>query len=238
MAMGSEAPPSTLALLLAAGVALAATVAPALDLSEHPERSLAIGFELGAALDLDPGSRHPAELLPPGGHPEAYAVSGFAFGLFAAFRFNEALGVQAGWNQSRHRASGEWGAACYQLGHLALRIAVPTPTRQTPLLLLGPAIGGFSFGISTPGMEQDNTALAVGGLTGLALEHELGGGVVAALAVTYAPLYRFGQGGILELYRLEGDGTEEPLSRKDFGGGGMVHLLWIEVGLQFEWLLR
>ncbi|HUT79139.1 MAG TPA: hypothetical protein VM285_15685 [Polyangia bacterium] len=236
--MGLAATRKALAPLLAAGVALAAPVAVALDLSENPERSLLIGIELGAALDLDPGSRHPEERLPPGGSPEAYAISGFSFGLFAAFRFNEVFGVQGGWNQSRHRASGEWGAAHYQLGHLALRLAVPTPTRQTPVLLLGPAIGSFSFGLSTPGMEQDNTALAVGGLAGLVLEHELGTNVVATLGVTYTPLFRFGQGGILELYLLDEDGTEEPLSRKDFGDGGMVHLLWIELGLQFEWLLR
>jgi hypothetical protein len=208
----------------------------ALDLSENPERSLFFGFELGAGLDLDPEARRPAELLPPGGSPEAYALSGFAFGLFGGFRFNEVVGLQGGWNQSRHRAAGEWGAAFYQLGHLALRLAWPTPTRQTPLVLLGPAIGSFSFGLATPGMEQDNTVLVVGGVAGLAVEHELGLGVVAVLGVTWAPLHRRGQA--LELYRYDEAGEEVSLSRKDFGDGGLVHLLWIELGLQFEWLLR
>jgi hypothetical protein len=228
-----------LALPLAAAALLAAPAARALDLSENPERSLLIGVELGAGLDLDPGSRSPRELLPPGGSPEAYDVAGLSFGLLVAFRFNEVVGIQAGWNQSRHRAGDDWGAAYYQMGHLALRLAVPTPTRQTPVMLLGGAIGGFSFGLATPGMEeQDNTALAGGGLAGLVLEHELGGGVVATLGAFYLPLYRDGHGGPLELYTYDDDGQELILSRKDFGSGAMVHVLWILAGLQFEWLLR
>jgi hypothetical protein len=227
------------ALLLAAAAFLSAPAASALDLSENPERSLIIGVELGAGLDLDPESRRPEEMLTPGGSPEAYDVAGFSFGLFAGFRFNEIIGVQGGWNQSRHRARGDWGAAYYQFGHVALRLAIPTPTRQTPLLLLGGAIGGFSFGLATPGMEeQDNTVLAGGGLVGLAVEHELGTGVVATLGVTYLPLFRAGMGDDIELYTYDDQGRELILSRKDFGDGAMVHVLQIEMGLQFEWLLR
>jgi len=224
------------------GAALAAAVpAGALDLSENPERSWFFGLELGAGLDLDADSRHPEEQLSPGGSPEAYALQGFVMGLYAGFRFNEVIGVQAGWNQSRHAAEKPWRMAWYHLGHLGLRLALPTPTRQTPVLLLGPAAGSFSFGLATPGMEQDNRALVLGGIGGLALEHELlGVGVVAALRLTYAALHRFGfgNGGVLELYRILPDGGEEVVSRKDFGDGRMVHVLMITVALQFEWLLR
>ena len=229
-----------LGVALGAGLPLFPGAARAYDLAENPERSLLVGFELGVGLDADGEARRPDDLLA-GGAPEAYRLPGFQLGLFAGYRFNEHIGVEAGWHQSRHLAVDPWGAAYYQVGHVALRVAVPTPTRLTPVILAGPAIGAFSFGVASPGMLEDNEALVVGGEVGAMVEHELGLGVVAALKVAYLPLYRRDMGGRLELTEVYYDGSDEiveTVAAVDFGEGTVVHLVWISVGLQFEWTFR
>lgn len=216
----------------------AAGDALALEFSENPERSFYVGIDLGAGLDLDTRTRSPDDPLS-GGTPEAYELAGFLFGLDVGGRFDEVFGLEVGWHQQRHDAAGKWGSAYYGIGHVALRLAIPTETRQTPVFLVGPAIGPFFYGTATPGMEEDNGALVLGGMIGARLEHELTLGVVAYLNATYMPLWRFGMDGVLQLdIYYAGDGEPDETFQKDFTEGGLVHLLWINVGIQFEWTFR
>ena len=213
--------------------------ASALDLSENPERSAFFGVDLGAGLDMGTGARHPVDMR--GENPEAYAISGFLFSIQGGYRFNEIVGLDTGWRQIRHNADEDWGGiASYSIWHIALRLAIPTPSRQTIVFELGPAIGGFHYG-SVAGIEE-NDAFVLGGIGGVILEHELGLAVVGYIKVNYAPAYRFGQDDKLflseEWFDEEGTVYVDELDSKDFTGGRLVHLLWMTVGIQFEWVLR
>jgi len=220
--------------VIAAAVLLATSaphVARALDLSENPERSLFVGFGLGAGLDLDREAR-----LSTDGR-EVTSMAGFLFGIGGGFRFNEIVGLETGLGQCRHAALEAWGGASeYTLGRVALRLAVPTASRQTIVFKLGPAIGAFFYG-AVEGME-DNEAFAVGGLAGVTLEHELSAALVAVLDVAYMPMWRRG----LHLYLSESRPYEDDpvvqMDEIDFGGSRVVHLLWMSVGLQFEWVFQ
>jgi hypothetical protein len=226
--------------MIVVGVLTLAGPARALDLSANPERSFFIGVGLGAHLDLDRGARTPADLA--GRHPEAYSLGAFLFGIHLGYRFSELVALEAGWQQARHAADEDWGGyALEQLGHIVLRLAVTTPSRQTIVFSLGPALGAFYYGDASPGMEEDNGTFVLGGLAGVALEHELGLGVVGALRVAYLPLYRFGMDvlGLQETYYYP-DGTQETelLDSKDFSEGRLLHVLWITAAVQFEWTFR
>jgi hypothetical protein len=213
-----------------AAAVLLATSAPravrALDLSENPERSFFFGFGLGAGLDLERDARRATD------GREAFSVAGFLFGIGGGFRFNEIAGIEAGLSQCRHAALKEWGgAAGYTLGRVALRLAVPTPSRQTIVFKLGPTIGSFFYG-AVDGLEE-NEALVVGGLGGIALEHELSAALVTVFDVGYMPLWRRGQ----HLYLSESGTPDSPVVQVDeidFGEPRVVHVLWMSVGLQFE----
>ena len=223
--------------LVLAAAALVSSHAWALDLSENPERSVLFGFRLGAALDLDDDARFATDRT--GSHAERYAVDGFLFGLYAGFRFNEIVGVEGGWHQSRHDGQEEWGdVAGYSLWHLAVRLAVPTPSRQTVVFDLGPSIGVFSYG-SVSGID-DNQTLAVGGRGGVVLEHEFGLSMVGTLGVHYSAMFRRGAWYSLEAVSTDEDGTSSVTVEDslDFSEDRLVHLLWIAVGIQFEWSLR
>ncbi|MDD5308349.1 MAG: outer membrane beta-barrel protein [Deltaproteobacteria bacterium] len=212
---------------------LCGRAARAADYSENPERSLLFGFDLGAGLDPASSARSPKAMG--GGTPEAYDIAGFLFGIFAGYRFNEIAGLEAGWHQDRHAADKDWGGvAGYQIFHVAARLAVPTPLRLTPVLLVGPAAGTFFYGASDYGGTEDNSAWAVGGMAALATEFELGLGVVAALRVAYLPLYRWGMH--LELVEewYDGGWQSDTLDTKTFGDE-LVHVLWITAAIQFEW---
>jgi hypothetical protein len=222
---------AAVAVLAAGGDALA------LNFSENPERSFYVGVDLGAGLDLDTGARSPYD-PDVDGTPEAYEIAGFLFGIDIGGRFDEVFGLDVGWHQQRHDAAGEWGSAYYGVGHVALRLAIPTMSRQTPVFLVGPAIGPFFYGTATPGMEEDNGALVFGGLVGARVEHELTLGVVAYLNASYLPLYRFGMDGPLVLTEHYPDGDSQKLGEKDFTEGSMLHILWINFGIQFEWTFR
>jgi hypothetical protein len=213
--------------------------ASALDLSQNPERSVFFGVDLGAGLDMGKGARHPVDLR--GESPEAYAISGFLFSIQGGYRFNEIVGFDTGWRQIRHNADEGWGGiASYSIWHIALRLAIPTPSRQTIVFELGPAIGGFHYG-AVAGKEE-NDAFVLGGLGGVILEHELGLAVVGYIKVNYVPAYRFGQDDRLlleeEWFDAEGTRYVDELDSKDFTDGRLVHLLWMTVGIQFEWVLR
>jgi hypothetical protein len=223
--------------MMAAGLALVGGEAAALQFSENPERSFFFNLDLGAGLDLDLDTRSPRDPLA-GGTPEAYEAAGFLIGFGIGGRFNEHVGLEAGWHTERHDAAGAWGSSYYGLGHIALRVAFPTPSRQTPVLLIGPAVGPFTYGTATYGMEEDNATVVLGGIVGARVEHELTLGVLMYLNVTYAPLWRFGMDGQLSLVEYYGDGSSEEIGRKDFTEGSMVHLLWINFGIQFEWVFR
>ncbi len=212
--------------------------ADALDLSENPERSVFFGVDLGAGLDMGKGARHPVDMR--GESPEAYAISGFLFSIQGGYRFNEIIGFDTGWHQIRHNGDEDWGGiASYSIGHIAFRLAIPTPSRQTVVFELGPAIGGFYYG-NVAGKEE-NDAFVFGGLGGVILEHELGLAVVGYIKFNYVPAYRFGQDKLFlseEWYDEEGGSHVERLDSKDFTDGRLVHLLWMTVGIQFEWVLR
>jgi hypothetical protein len=204
-------------------------VARALDLSENPERSLFLGFGLGAGLDLDRGAR-----LSTDGR-EVTSIAGFLFGVGGGFRFNEIVALETGMGQCRHAALESWGGTSeYTFARLALRLAVPTASRQTVVFKLGPAIGAFFYG-AVDGLE-DNEAFTVGGLAGVTLEHELSAALVATLDVAYMPIWRRG----LHLYLSESRRQEEEtivqVDEIDLGGSRVVHVLWMSVGLQFEWV--
>ncbi|MCK9462414.1 MAG: hypothetical protein M0R80_22550 [Proteobacteria bacterium] len=203
--------------------------AVALDLSTNPERSFFVGFDLGAGLDAGPEARRAED------GREAYSPAGLLFGFGGGFRFDEIVGVEAGLTQSRHAALEAWGGtAGYTLAHVALRLAIPTPSRQTIVFELGPAIGGFFFGVAD-GIE-DNEVLAAGGDAGIALEHELSAAIVVVFQARYAPLWRRG----MHLYLSESDTYESELVAKDeidLSGPRVVHLVWMTVGFQFEWVI-
>lgn len=205
--------------------------------SENPQRSFFVGIDLGAGLDLGSDARSPDDPLA-GGSPEAYSLGGFLFGINVGGRFDEVFGLEVGWHQQRHDAAGEWGSAYYGVGHVALRLAVPTPTRQTPVFLIGPAVGPFFYGTATPGMEEDNGTPVLGGMAAARVEHELVLGVLVYLNVSYMPLWRFGMDGQLSLVEHYSDGSALEIGRKDFTEGQLVHLLWIALGIQFEWTFR
>jgi hypothetical protein len=209
---------------------LCGRAAHAADYSENPERSLLFGFDLGAGLDPISSSRSPETA---NGTPEAYDIAGFLFGIFAGYRFNEIAGLEAGWHQQRHAAEKDWGGvAGYQLFHVAARLALPTPLRLTPVLVVGPAGGTFFYGASDYGGTEDNSTWVVGGMAALATEFELGLGVVGALRIAYLPVYRWGMD--LELVQESYDGETEVLDNKSFDGA-LVHVLWISLAIQFEW---
>lgn len=210
--------------------------------STNPERSLLIGFELGAGLDLDVTSRSPYDTL----HQrpvEAYSLGGFLFGVYCGFRFNEIIGLELGWQEQQHDAHDNWGdTAGYQLTHLALRLAWPLPTRQTPVLRIGPVVGGFSYGNADPWAEEDNRTIVLGGVASLLIEHEFSLGIVGVFKISYVPLYRFGMGYTLQLWREDcnGDGlcVDFLEDEKDFTEGELVQIFWISLGVQFEWTFR
>jgi hypothetical protein len=213
--------------------------ARALDLSANPERSFFIGVGMGAHLDLEREARSPRDLA--GEHPEAYSLGAFLFGIHGGYRFDELVALELGWQQARHDADPDWGGfALYQLGHVVLRLAVATPTRETIVFSLGPALGGFYYGAATPGMEEDNGAFVLGGLAGVTLEHEFTLGVVGAVRLAYLPLYRFGMGqlGLQETYLIEGSEVTELVDTKDFSDGRLLHVLWVTAAVQFEWTFR
>jgi hypothetical protein len=221
------------AAIAAAAVMLSAApkAASALELSANPERSFYIGFALGIGFDVEKSAREGAD------GRTLYGASGFLFGLRGGFRFNENVGLSIGLTQSRHGALEAWGGdAGYTLGDLSLHVAVTTPAAATVVFEAGPAIGDFFYG-TVNGLE-DNGTLVVGGRAGIALEQELGPTVVAVFAVEYVPLWRRRMG---VLYLSEEDPYEggEPvlLDLVDLGGARAVHLIWVHVGLQFEWLI-
>ena len=217
-----------------------ASIGRAEEIPGGSESSFFIGIDLGTGLDLDEDARSPRDMT--GERPEAYSVESFLFGIHGGFRFNEVIGVEGGWHEQKHSAQAEWGGAFYQIGHLALRLAWPLKTRQTPVLVLGPAIGAFTYGSVWPGGVEDNSTLTLGGFTGLVLEHELVLGVVAVLRASYLPIFRFGEDGVYELWVDDNEGWQiddgEVLDSKDFTDGRVVHLLWISLGIQFEWTFR
>jgi hypothetical protein len=226
------------AVFAAIAILVVAGEARALNFSENPQRSFLVGIDLGAGLDLDPSSRSPRDPLA-GGNPEAYSTGGFLIGVDIGGRFDEVFGLEAGWHHQNHDAAGEWGTAYYGIGHVALRLAIPTPTRQTPVFVIGPALGPFYYGSADYGLEQDNGTLALGGMAGIKLEHELTFGVLAFLRVAYLPLWRFGMDHVIQLDVYSPQSAVPDASyRKDFTQGGMVHLLWISAGIQFEWTFR
>jgi hypothetical protein len=213
---------------------LCGRTALAAEHSENPEQSLLFGFDLGAGLDVAKSARSPRAMG--GGAPEAYDPAGFLFGIFAGYRFNEIAGLEAGWHQERHAADKEWGGvAGYQIFHVAARLAIPTPLRLTPVLLVGPAGGTFFFGSSDYGGTADNSSWVVGGMAALAMEFELGLGVVADLRVAYLPLYRWGMNLDLVNEWYVGDTLNtDTIDTRTFDDE-LVHVLWISVAIQFEW---
>ena len=213
------------------------------NFSENPEKSFFIGFDLGAALNpsVDAAARSPVDKA--GNTPEAYSLGSFLFGFKGGYRFNEIVGIEGGWHEQQHRAHEEWGHfAYYQLGHVAARLAWPTPVQETPVLKLGMALGQFSYGNSSYGEVEDNGSFVLGGFAGISLEHEFMLGVVGILDIVYLPMYRFGMSGVLELHELTyyPDGTREDvfLDAKDFTEGELTHVLWFSAGFQFEWTFR
>lgn len=215
---------------------LASCLASAQRFSSNPEKSFFIGFDLGVAFDPDDATRSPLDLWDR--NVEAYSLGAFLFGISGGFRFNEVFGIEGGWHDQQHDAHPEWGGQAYfQVAHIAGRFAWPLPTRQTPVFRIGPAIGQFAYGEASPGSIEDNRTLVFGGMTGIVLEHEFVLGIVGLFEVTYLPLYRFGMGDPLylqEYYYTDG-GDIYVLDLKDFSKGQLVHLVWISIGVQFEW---
>jgi hypothetical protein len=218
-------------------VSIASGEALALSFAENPQRSFFVGIDLGAGLDLDRGARTPYDPMVQGS-PEAYSLGGFLFGIDLGGRFDEVFGLEVGWHQQRHDAEPDWDASSYGIGHVALRLAVPTQSRQTPVFLLGPAIGPFYYGTATAYEQEDNGTLVLGGMVGATLEHELVFGVVGTFGLTYMPLWRFGMDGQLVLVEHYSDGSSDDIGSKDFTEGRLIHLLWISLGIQFEWTFR
>ncbi|MCP4680270.1 MAG: hypothetical protein GY854_33215 [Deltaproteobacteria bacterium] len=211
--------------------------------SDNPQKSFFIGFDLGAALNpsSDAAVRSPVDKA--GSTPEAYSLGAFLFGFKGGYRFNEIVGLEAGWHEQQHLAHEEWGHfSHYQLGHVAARLAWPTSVRATPVIKLGMALGQFSYGSASYGEVEENGSFVLGGLAGVTLEYELMLGVVGILDIGYLPQYRFGMSDVLELHEryYYGDDSVEDvfLDTKDFTEGTLVHILWISAGFQFEWTFR
>ncbi len=212
------------------------------DFSRNPSTSFFIGLDLGVGFDPVLETRSPPSIQPiynaESFDVEAYSLASFVFGIYGGYRFNEFIGIEGGWHDQQHDAHPEWGGiAYYQIGHLALRLAWPTASRQTPVLKIGPAIGGFAYGASSIGYEEDNRALVVGGLTGLVLEHEFILGLVGMLEVNYIPLCRFGMDDELHLIEYRDDETTTR-EIKDFTDNRFVQVIWVKLGIQFEWTFR
>ncbi len=251
---------------LVATLLLFGGIARAQEFREAPHRSFFIGIELGAALDLGSDARSPADYWDR--HPEAYSLAAVSFGVYGGYRFNEIVGVEAAWHVHTHGTPDGWrdestgirydidfGGATYRMGHLALRLALPSTTRFTPMITIGPVLGAFSYGRASPGGLENNTTLTFGGLIAPGVEFELVRGVVSVLELAYLPLYRFGMDDQLWLWldcnhnaSLDDDYTtvgeycpdesDQVIDRKDFTKGELVHLLWINLGIQFEWIFR
>jgi hypothetical protein len=238
--------------VFAVGWFLAGTQVFAGELKSNPQTSLLVGIDLGAGLDLDSAARSPADWR--GENTEAYSLSSFLFGFHCGYRFNEMIGVEGGWHDQTHWTHDGYylhkvhynvnlGGATYQFGHVALRLAWPTGTRQTPVFKIGPALGSFSYARASPGAIEENSAFVLGGLTSLSLEHELTQGIVAALEFAYLPIYRFGMDEVLRIwidYDYDGYETDNDtlIDTKDFTEGRLVHLMWVLVTVQFEWTFR
>jgi hypothetical protein len=213
-------------------------VASAEGFSSKPDRSLLVNVSLGAGFDLDKDGRSPPNIVDD--RPEAYSLGAFAIGVSVGYRFNEIVGLEAGWHETQHRAHREWGGtARYSLGHVAFRLAWPLETRQTPVLKIGPVVGRFAYGSASLGGYEDNDTLTAGGIISAVLEHELVLGIVATLTASYLPLARFGMGGELYLEEFSYESGESTiLGSKDFTDDRMVHVIWLTAGIQFEWTFR
>lgn len=203
-------------------------------------RSFFISVNFGSNLDLQTTARSPRDAN--GDHPESYGLVGFLIGMNAGYRFSEWVGLEAGFHEAQHRADKTWGQYTrYTLAHLGVRAALPLETRQTPVLMLGAAIGRFAFGTASFGQPEDNATLTVGPTVGITLEHELTLGLVAIVNISYAPLFRKGMDGILKLeevkYDSEGNPEIHTIDTKDFTKSTFVHLLWLKIGFQFEWTI-
>ncbi len=231
---------SLLGALLLPLILIQANSGVAQEFSKNPNRSFYANVSMGGGFDLDEEARSP--LNHSGEYREAYSVGAFLIGIHVGYRFNERFGVEGGWNDQQHRAHSEWGGqAGYMMGTWVLRLALPLPTRQTPVLKLGPAAGRFSYGSASYGRQADNDTVVVGGQVSLVLEHELVLGIVATLELSYTPMYRKGMDGVLILeetiYTDTGMETHI-IGSKDFTEGRAVHLLWIAASMQFEWTFR
>ena len=209
--------------------------------TDNPNRSLFAGMKIGAGLDVTTADRSPENIA--GNHPEAYSLGAFLISVSVGYRINEYWGIAGEWSQAQHRAHQEWGnIARYTTGALAFRAALPLATRQTPVLEIGAVVGRFSYGASSRFEPENNDTLVVGPLAGLVLEHELLLGLVATFELVYQPLFRKGMNGRLLLeevtYHMDGQVTSDIIGSKDFTQSTFVHLLWLRVGLNFEWTFR
>lgn len=227
--------PATLAVLC-----LCAGPAGAAEPGAGMQSSLFVAVDLGAAFDLDEGSRTPPDVWRDGTERtgiEAYSLASFLFGLSLGYRINEIVGIEGGWHEQQHRSHPEWGdSAHYRFGHLALRLAWPLRTRQTPVLSIGPTVGSFTYGAASYGAPEDNVTLVVGGMARLTLEHEFALGIVGKIDVAYLPTWRRGMDGVLRLEEHDPDtDTTRYVDGKDFTDDALVHILWISAGVQFEW---
>jgi hypothetical protein len=210
------------------------------------QSSVFFGVGLGAGFDASRDARRATDAF--SREIESYSIHAWLFGVHAGFRFNEWVGMELGWQEQQHDAFREWGGyAGYHLLHTNARLAWPLPTRQTLLFKLGVIGGGFEYGRASFGGTQDNATVAFGPLVALALEQELGLGVVAFFDVTWSPLRRLGMSGPLELYIEQGRATFEavgddvfpaPRDTKDFTRDVWSQLVWLRAGVQFEWFVR
>jgi len=212
---------------------LASSPATGEEPSGEAERSFLVGVDLGTAVDLDPSSRRAVETG--GERREAYAPAAFDFGFFAGFRFARVLGMEVGWHQSRHRADDDrGGSAGYSVGHLALRLEVLTAWSMKFVFEAGAGAGTFFYGAA-----GGDVTPVVGGIAGVCLEQELSDEIAGSLRIGYLPLYRWA----MTLEQVEGsapgeDGVNEvTVAGKDFGPSALVHVLWVTVGVQYEWRL-
>lgn len=234
--------------LLFAAAAAAATVAglpiPAKTAAKPvlfgAHRSLFVRIDAGVGFDIQRADRSPLNLAEI--HLESYAVNAFVIGISAGFRVNEFIGIEGGFTEQRHAAHPEWGgSARYTLGTAALRTALPTSSRQTPFFKIGLTCGAFAYGSSSLG-DNDNDTWVLGPAVGLGLEHEWTLGVTGVFQVGYTGLHRHGMDTILVLeevtFSAEGNKSETILGTKDFSDDAFVHLIWITIGIQFEWTIN